>query len=166
MGRLSDANSALIKAKRIVEDYSRKTELSKECLEVAKEFGKKVIVMEPVKGGMLANLSEKAEAVLRAANPSCSPAHWALRFVQQISSVDVCLSGMSTLSQVQANLCDFAPLSEKETLALKKAAAIVRELNEELAGGRINKIAQPEPDALLITMMRPFFAAIMGWISG
>ena len=39
MGRLSDANSALIKAKRIVEDYSRKTELSKECLDVANSIG-------------------------------------------------------------------------------------------------------------------------------
>lgn len=39
MGRLSDANSALIKAKRIIEDYSRKTELSKECLEVANSIG-------------------------------------------------------------------------------------------------------------------------------
>lgn len=39
MSRLSDANSALIKAKRIVEDYSRKTELSKECLDVANSIG-------------------------------------------------------------------------------------------------------------------------------
>lgn len=39
MGRLSDANSALIKAKRIVEEYSKKTELSKECLEVADSIG-------------------------------------------------------------------------------------------------------------------------------
>lgn len=39
MGRLSDANSALIKAKKIVEDYSKKTELSKECLEVANSIG-------------------------------------------------------------------------------------------------------------------------------
>ena len=39
MSRLSDANSALIKAKKIVEGYSRKTELSKECLEVANSIG-------------------------------------------------------------------------------------------------------------------------------
>ena len=108
-------------------DWDSDSVQSRKCLEVAEEFGKRVIVMEPVKGGMLANLPEKAEAALRAADPSCSPAHWALRFVQQIPSVEVCLSGMSTLAQVEANLCDFAPLSEKETLALKKAAAIVRE---------------------------------------
>ena len=42
MSRLSDANSALIKAKRIVEDYSRKTELSKECREVANSIGRLV----------------------------------------------------------------------------------------------------------------------------
>lgn len=109
-------------------DWESESVQSRKCLEAAEEYGAKIIVMEPVKGGMLAALPEKAEGVLRAANPACSPAHWALRFVQQLPSVDICLSGMSTLAQVQANLCDFAPLSEKETLALKKAAAIVREL--------------------------------------
>ncbi|MBQ2148241.1 MAG: 4Fe-4S dicluster domain-containing protein, partial [Firmicutes bacterium] len=89
------------------------------------EFGKKVIVMEPVKGGMLANVPEEAAEILAKANPDCSPAHWALRFVQQIPSVDVCLSGMSTLAQVEDNLSDFAPLTKAEDLALKKAARVI-----------------------------------------
>ena len=45
---------------------------SRKCLEVAEAFGKKVIVMEPVKGGMLANVPEEASEILAKANPDCS----------------------------------------------------------------------------------------------
>ena len=106
-------------------DWESDSVQSRKCLEVAEEFGKKVIVMEPVKGGMLANVPEEAAEILAKANPDCSPAHWALRFVQQIPSVDVCLSGMSTLAQVEDNLGDFVPLSKAEDMALKKAARVI-----------------------------------------
>ncbi|MBR3718979.1 MAG: aldo/keto reductase [Firmicutes bacterium] len=108
-------------------DWESESVQARKCLEAAEEYGAKVIVMEPVKGGMLAAPPKEAEDVLRAVSPDCSPAHWALRFVQQIPSVEVCLSGMSTLAQVEDNLCDFAPLSKAEDLALKKAARIILE---------------------------------------
>ena len=106
-------------------DWESESVQARRCLECAEEFGKKVIVMEPVKGGMLASLPKKAEEVLRRVNPSCSPAEWALRFVQQIPSVEVCLSGMSTLRQVEENMRPLEPLSPAEARALKQAARII-----------------------------------------
>ena len=55
---------------------------SRKCYEVCVRHGKKIIVMEPVKGGTLASLPEAAEQHLRRMHPQWSPADWALRFVQ------------------------------------------------------------------------------------
>ena len=106
-------------------DWESESVQARKCLEAVEEYGAKVVVMEPVKGGMLANIPKEAEDVLREADPACSPAHWALRFVQQIPSVEVCLSGMSTLAQVEANAGDFSPLTAAQEQALGKAARII-----------------------------------------
>ena len=81
--------------------------------------------MEPVKGGTLAKLPEEAEAKLRTIHPDWTPADWALRFVQSLPGVEICLSGMGTLSQVQANLQPFEPLTEAETAVLKEIREII-----------------------------------------
>ena len=54
---------------------------SRKCYETAVKHGKKVVVMEPVKGGTLAKLPKKAEDVLKALHPDWSAASWAIRFV-------------------------------------------------------------------------------------
>lgn len=106
---------------------------SRRCYEVAERHHKPVIVMEPVKGGTLAALPEKAENAFRACHPDWSLPAWALRFAASLPNVKVVLSGMSTLSQVEDNtatLADETPLGEKEQALVRQAA---RALNESVA---------------------------------
>ena len=94
---------------------------SRKCYETAVKHGKKVVVMEPVKGGTLAKLPKKAEDVLKALHPDWSAASWAIRFVASLENVMVVLSGMSTPEQMDDNTAymkEFEPLTEKEKQVL------------------------------------------------
>ena len=107
-------------------DWESPTIQSRACYETAVRHGKRVIVMEPVKGGSLATLPEEAAALLQASHPDWSPASWAVRFVQSLPGVEIVLSGMSTEEQVADNLRDIEPLTEQELAALAQAAEIIR----------------------------------------
>lgn len=96
------------------------------CYETAVKHGKKVIVMEPVKGGTLASLSKEAENVLLGAHPDESVASWAIRFAQSKEQVEVVLSGMNAMDQMIDNMRPVEPLSEEETAALWKACGIIK----------------------------------------
>lgn len=98
---------------------------SRKCYETAVRHGKSVFVMEPVKGGTLAKLPPKVEQILKGVHPDWSAADWALRFVQSLPGVELCLSGMGELAQVEANMKPFASLGKRETEALE---AVCREL--------------------------------------
>lgn len=98
---------------------------SGKCYETCVRHGKKVIVMEPVKGGTLAVLPEAAEQHLRSVHLDWSPADWALRFVQSLPEVEVCLSGMNTLEQVEENLRSFEPLTEDDISHLMKVRPLI-----------------------------------------
>ena len=90
---------------------------SKGCYDVIRKHGKKVVVMEPVKGGALAALPAASKKKLQALLPDASPASWALRFAASQEGVLTVLSGMSTLTQMQDNIGtmkNFMPLSESE----------------------------------------------------
>ena len=91
---------------------------SRKCYEICQRHGKQVIVMEPVKGGTLASLPTEARSVLSALHPDWSPAIWALRFVQSLELVEVCLSGMNSMAQVEENMAPAPPLTEQELEAL------------------------------------------------
>ena len=99
---------------------------SRKCYETCLRHGKPVMVMEPVKGGTLASIPEEAEAKLRAARPDWTPSDWALRFVQSLPEVEICLSGMSAVGQVRANVLPFEPLTDGETAILAEVAEIIR----------------------------------------
>ena len=99
---------------------------SRKCYETCLRHGKAVMVMEPVKGGTLASLPEEAEAKLQAVHPDWTPSDWALRFVQSLPGVEVCLSGMGSVEQVQANIQPFDPLTEAEINLLAEVAEIIR----------------------------------------
>ncbi len=99
---------------------------SGKCYETAVKHGKKVFVMEPVKGGTLTKLPPEAEKLLCSIHPDWTPADWALRFVQSLPEVEICLSGMNELSQIQANMMPFEPLNPEEKQALMSAAEIIR----------------------------------------
>lgn len=99
-------------------DYENPNVQSRGCYEVAEKHHKPVIVMEPVKGGELANLPPKAISMLKEL-PSFNPsqASYALRFVLSFPNIFMVLSGMSNLSQMEDNLkncVDFIPLNELE----------------------------------------------------
>ena len=94
------------------------------CYEVARKHGKPIVIMEPVKGGMLATPPKSVEEILKAAEPESSAASWAVRFAANLEGVITVLSGMSNVEQMQDNLFymkDFNGLTEKEQETLKKA---------------------------------------------
>ena len=88
-----------------------------EKCELLNSYGIPIWVMEPVRGGKLANLPEAAEAKLRTVAMSGSAASFCFRFLMDVPGVTVVLSGMSNLQQVRDNLgtCEReAPLSAEE----------------------------------------------------
>lgn len=94
-------------------------------VELLKEWKLPVWVMEPLRGGRLAKLTEDEEAKLLALRPEEKIPAWAFRFLQTIPEVTVVLSGMSDFSQLTENLHTFEteePLKEQETEALLKIA--------------------------------------------
>lgn len=103
---------------------------SRACYEVCEKHDKKVIVMEPVKGGKLAKLPAPAEALLKEARPDLSPAAWAISFAAGLKNVVMVLSGMSTQEQVIEN-CDtmhaLRPLNAYELGVLEKTVGIIHE---------------------------------------
>jgi len=104
---------------------------SRKVHEVARSYGKPVVIMEPVKGGMLANPPAPVVDILRAAEPDRTPVEWALRFAMNTEGLIACLSGMSSLEQMRQNLQTLkglSPLSQKELDALAAARAKLSEL--------------------------------------
>lgn len=107
----------------------------KEKVALLEQYGIPVWVMEPLRGGRLARLSEREAAVLRELNPQRPIPAWAFRFLQRIPSVVVTLSGMSDLAQMRDNLDTFEtdePLTEPEwerLLALGKEMTDPQALN-------------------------------------
>ena len=80
-----------------------------------------VWVMEPVRGGRLAKLSDAEEAKLKALQPDDSIASWGFRFLQGLPNVKMVLSGMSNMEQMMDNVNTFSedkPLAEEETALL------------------------------------------------
>lgn len=105
-------------------DWENPAIKSKECYEMARKYGKPVVIMEPVKGGMLANPPEPVAKILKEANPNVSFASWAIKFAANLDGVITVLSGMSNTEQMQDNLSymrDFTKLSEEEKKVLDKA---------------------------------------------
>lgn len=98
---------------------------SKKCYETCVRHGKRVVVMEPVKGGTLAVLPKEAEEKLRAVHKDWTPADWALRFAQSLPEVEICLSGMNSATQVEANGKPFEPLTEPELSLLREVCDII-----------------------------------------
>lgn len=97
---------------------------------LTEEKGIPLIIMEPVRGGMLAGFSEEIEGIFRAYDPEKSIASWALRWVASHPNVKVVLSGMSDQRQVEDNLNtfgDFQPLSREEEDVIHKVVKTMRE---------------------------------------
>ena len=97
---------------------------SKRNWEICRAHGKPVTIMEPVKGGVLADPIPEVKAVFDQEGSGRSYASWALRYAASVENVLTVLSGMSNLSQMEDNLNamkDFKPLDEKEMALIRKA---------------------------------------------
>ncbi|HPE68671.1 MAG TPA: aldo/keto reductase [Thermotogota bacterium] len=97
--------------------------------EAARSKGMGIVIMEPLKGGKLANIHPQSQQSLKRVHPDWSPARWAFQWLQNLPGVSTILSGMSTMAQVKENLDTFAtthPFTQTEHDA-------IAEVQEKLA---------------------------------
>lgn len=109
-------------------DWESNDVQSRLCYETAVRHGKQVLVMEPVKGGLLVNIPEEAKALLKQAAPEASLASWAIRFTASLPNVAMVLSGMSSMEQMEDNLSfmdRFQPLTEEERQIIQQVTEII-----------------------------------------
>lgn len=100
---------------------------SRKCFEVAKKYGKQVMIMEPYKGGFLADVPEEAEKLMKDYNPDKSVVSWAMRFVANLDAC-VVLTGASDLEQLENNIQEFKnadPLNDDEIKLLEDVSEII-----------------------------------------
>ena len=105
-------------------DWENPAIQSRAVYETARRHGKSVVIMEPVKGGLLASPPEPVLKVLKEAEPEMSAASWAVRFAAGLDGLITVLSGMSNVEQMKDNLSymrGFSGLTDNEKAVLEKA---------------------------------------------
>lgn len=112
-------------------DWENPSVQSRANYEVARRHGKPIVIMEPVKGGSLANPPKAVQEIFKKVNPQASFASWAIRFAASLEGVLAVLSGMSNMEQMEDNLSymrSFQPLNEAEREAIRQAQAIMSDV--------------------------------------
>ncbi len=111
-------------------DWESEFVQAKKCYEVIRRHGKKVVIMQPVKGGGLAMVPETVRKALKEMDAKASIVSWALRFAGSLDGVICSLSGMSTLEQVKEDTKTFQnliPLTESEKEKLHDIVRLYKE---------------------------------------
>ena len=104
-----------------------------EQYDIVQSLGIPVTVMEPLRGGGLVNLSEKALAKLKENYPNATPAEFGLRWAASQNNVVTVLSGMSNLKQMKENIAtfeSFTPMNEQELKTADEMAKIIQSQGE------------------------------------
>lgn len=112
-------------------DWDSEGVQSRKCYEVARKYGKSVIIMEPVKGGALATMIPQVQDIFKATNPEASVASWAVRYCASLDGLVTVLSGMSDEAQMNDNLSymeDFKPLDESEQKVIAQVVEVLNSL--------------------------------------
>ncbi len=110
-------------------DYDDPSVESRKCYEVCRKHGKPIIVMEPVKGGCLVQLTEQAQAVLEGLGGG-STASYAIRYAASFEGIIMVLSGMGNMEMMRDNvgyMREFCPLDAREHAAVERVREILRE---------------------------------------
>ena len=113
-------------------DWDNPGVASRECYDIARKHGKSVTVMEPVKGGGLADPPQSVKDIFDRADKNKSYASWAIRYAASLDGIITVLSGMSDIAQMEDNLSymrDFKPLSAEESEVIKEAQKALKEDN-------------------------------------
>ncbi|MBO7529037.1 MAG: aldo/keto reductase [Bacteroidales bacterium] len=100
---------------------------AKRCYEIATAYSKPIVVMEPLKGGILFSLPNRLLQLLNIVNNQ-SPASWAFRWLKSLPQINLVLSGMSSLEQLKENVKLFetlSPLNKKEIAVIEQIQNII-----------------------------------------
>jgi len=126
LGRFEPGEIDIVQLQINYLDWDSPSVQSRLCYEAVRDYGAGIIIMEPIKGGSLANFDGEVAEIFKAADPEASFASWALRFCYSLEGVVSVLSGMSTLDQVVDNVAtanNFKPLTEADMGVIKEAMA-------------------------------------------
>ncbi len=109
-------------------DWESERVQSRKCYEVARRHGVDIVVMEPVKGGKLANVPPAVQGLFRSHDKDASIPSWAIRYVAGLEGVKMVLSGMSSMEQLLDNVGymeNFKPLTDEELTLVGQAASLI-----------------------------------------
>jgi predicted aldo/keto reductase-like oxidoreductase len=111
-------------------DWENESVQSRRCYEILSERKIPIVVMEPVKGGLLVDIPKAFRERFREMHPSWSPASWAIRYVASLDNVETILSGMNSLDMIRDNLASVRsgePFGEEEKKLVRECAAALSE---------------------------------------
>ena len=112
-------------------DWDNPAIQSRACYEMARKYNKPIVIMEPIKGGLLATPPEPVAAVLKKADPKLSVASWAVRFAASLDGIITVLSGMSSVAQMEDNLSymeGFTGLSAEQKAVVLQAQKVLKSI--------------------------------------